>query len=258
MRRGLLVAIVLSCGIVSAMAQNKWLSYFMVRFEPFVRTRVTDVNELAGSDSVLYAPIDSSRLRSLGVELGIKGGRHQVSVSWFGSSEALVGNSNFRYTYSYLPQGSLVQVNDTLNVTINMSHFRLAYGYGTNTRKTNTLIGAFIGLDHITGRLLVADSAFAAYVQAVNSGRQPGTAYNDLNQYRTDLYGITVGGNIGLATMKTWEFQMFFTLTPTFSWNYRIDTLVDGSKHDKGFRSSVGLSLGIGFGGLWKRYQKGS
>lgn len=236
-------------------AQDEWITYFMVRFDPAVRSRITDVDELAGRDSILYTPIDSSRMRALGVELGIKGGNHMVGYSIFTTTESLVGNAGFRASYAYLPQGSAVSLNDTMVATIKMLHQRLFYAYGTNTRRTNAFFNAFVGLDHVVGRLLIVDSTFVAYVNAMNGGQRQGAGYNDLNQYRSDLFGITIGGNLGFAMLKTEDFQLFFTVTPSFSVNHRMDTLLDGSKHHRGLRSSVGLSLGIGFGGTWKRYR---
>lgn len=255
MSRCAAIAVLWCATCVGVYAQDEWITYFMCRFDPGVRTRITDVNELAGSDSILYVPEDSTRLQALGLELGIKGGRHAIGLSFFGSTESLVGNSNFRYTYSYLPQGSAVRVSDTLNATIEMFHTRLLYGYGTNTRRTNAFFNAFVGLDHVVGRLLIIDSTFIAYVRSVNNGQQPGTGKNDLNQYRTDLFGITIGGNMGFAMFKKEDFQLLFTISPTFSVNHRMDTLLDGNKHHRGLRSSIGLSIGVGFGGTWKRYR---
>lgn len=240
---------------LNTQAQDEWITYLMGRFDPSVNSRITDVNELSGNDSIAYMPQDSSRMRALGLELGIKGGRHLIAASVFGSSEALVGNSSFRYTYSYLPRGSVVAVSDTLDAVIDMLHYRLKYAYGTNTRRTNALFNVFIALDHVVGRLLIVDSTFIAHVNAVNNGRQPGTGFNDLEQFRTDLLGVSFGFNLGFAMFKKEHLQVLATITPSFSINHRIDKLLDGSKHHRGLRSSVGLSIGIGLGGTWKRYR---
>lgn len=238
-----------------ALAQDEWITYFMVRFDPNMRTRLTDINELTGQQNVISAPPDSSRLKGLGFDFAIKGKNHVIGLTALGASEALVGNPNFRYTYSYLPQGSVLRVTDTISATIDMFHFRVLYGYGTNTRKTNALLNVFFALDHVVGRLIVVDPLFAAYVQSVNNGRQPPVGLNELNQFRSDLIGGTLGANVGLATFRKKDLQVLLTLTPVLSINHRTDKLLDGTKLQRGWRSSVGLSLGFGLGGTWKRYR---
>lgn len=250
-----LLAVLLTLLTLKCCAQKEWISYIMVRFEPDVRTRLTDMNELTGQQGSISAAPDSSRLKGLGFDFAIKGQNHLIGFAAFGASESLVGNPNFRYTYSYLPQGSVVTISDTISASIDMFHFRLFYGYGTNTRKTNALINMFIALDHVVGRLLVVDPAFVAYVQAVNARRSPPVGLNDLNQFRSDLLGATLGANVGLATFKRTDLQVLLTLTPTFSINHRTDKLLDGTKIQRGWRNSIGLSLGVGMGGTWKRYR---
>lgn len=251
--RSFVVVLSLLPGLICA--QNEWITYFMVRFEPDLRTRLKDMNELTGQLNVVSAPPDSSRLKGLGFDFAIKGRNHVIGMTAMGASEALVGNPDFRYTYSYLPQGSVVRVTDTISAAIDMFHFRLFYGYGTNTRKTNALINVFLAFDHVVGRLLVLDPLFAAYIQSVNTGQQPPVGLNQLNQFRSDLLGATIGANMGFATFRREDLQVLVTLTPTLSINHRTDELLDGTRLQRGWRSSIGLSLGFGLGGTWKRYR---